>query len=217
MLQFFLKKDTGKKFNYIITTPDDYDREKETLPLIVFLHGAGDRGDDLNLVKNIGIPMLFQQNQPVRAITFSPQCDSDKVWNTQIYPVKELIDEIVEEYHIDKNRITITGMSMGGYGTWEMALTFPHFFAAIAPICGGGMAWRAELLRHLPIRAFHGDIDDVVDVRNSIEMVDAVNRAGGHAELILYHNIAHWSWVNAYEDSDLVAWLYRHSKEDTNA
>lgn len=211
MLQIFDKKETGKAFSYLFSVPENFDKEKESLPLIVFLHGAGERGDDPRMVDVNGIPLLFRETSPVRAITFSPQCQVGRVWQTQIYPLKELIDEIVEEYNVDKNRITITGLSMGGFGTWEMGMSFPDYFAALAPVCGGGAAWRGDLLK-MPIRAFHGTADTEVPVRNSIELVDSVNAHGGNAELILYHNVGHNSWTRAYEESDLVEWLCKQKK-----
>lgn len=121
--------------------------------------------------------------------------------------MKELIDFIVREYNIDTNRISITGISMGGFGTWEMALTYPNFFAAIAPVCGGGMSWRAGALKNLPIWAFHGDADNVVPIKNSVEMVNAVIAAGGNAKLTVFHNVTHNSWDEAYTSSNVVEWL----------
>ena len=211
MLQIFDKKDTGKPFSYLLTLPEGFDKEKESLPLIVFLHGAGERGDNPEMVAVNGIPKLFRETSPVRAITFSPQCQPNRIWNTQIYPLKAMIDEITETYRIDKNRITVTGLSMGGFGTWELGMSFPDAFAALAPVCGGGTSWRCDLLK-MPIRAFHGTDDQTVPVRNSIEMVDAVNTTGGHAELTLYHRVGHDSWTKTYEETDLVDGLYRQSK-----
>lgn len=212
MQKAYLKKDTGKKFNYLLSTPDNYDKSKESLPLIIFLHGAGERGEDPWVINRNGIAFLFDKESPVRAVTLSPQCAEGKIWITQVYDLKELIDDIVEEYNIDKKRITITGLSLGGFGTWMMGYTFPDFFAAMAPVCGGGISFGSEVLKDVPIRAFHGSADDVVPLVYSTLMVDHIRDHGGRAELVIYHGFGHDSWTNAYEDSDLVYWLYKQSK-----
>ncbi len=199
--------DESVSFNVLISTPNDYDNEKESLPLIVFLHGAGERGDDINLIKLLGIPKLFDKSSPVRAVTLSPQCKSDKVWNSQVYALKHLIDSVVRKYNIDKSRISITGLSMGGFGTWEMATTFPEFFSAIAPLCGGGMSWRAPLIGKTPVWAFHGMCDTIVEPMYSEVMVKAINNVGGNARLSLYPGVGHDVWVNAYEHEPLLQWL----------
>ena len=198
-----------KTYRYYLSAPDNYDPEKESLPLIVFLHGAGERGTDINLVKTHGIPKLFEKNyNKTRAVTVSPQCDPGMTWNGQVQDLKTFIDHIVGKYNIDKDRISITGLSMGGFGTWAMGLAYPGYFSALAPVCGGnGMIWLAELLKDIPIRAFHGAADAVVLPSASIEMVEAVNKAGGKAELTLYEGVGHDSWIQAYEQTDLIEWL----------
>ena len=173
-----------------VYVPENISAEK--LPLIVFLHGAGERGngkEDLEKLKLAGIPKYLNQDKEYPAVILMPQCPCDLVWN------------------IDQSRISITGLSMGGYGTWEMGLTYPNFFSAMAPICGGGMSWRANLLKDTPIWAFHGDADNVVPLQNSIEMVDAVNKASGKARLTIFYNVAHNSWDEAYNHSTVMKWL----------
>lgn len=194
---------------YIVTTPTGFAPE-ERLPLIVFLHGAGERGSDLDVIRVHGIPKLFTADPDyhgLRVITLSPQCPADDVWNTHVHALHALIEQTIAQYHADPDRVTITGMSMGGFGTWEMACRYPELFAAAAPVCGGGMVWRAGALRHMPIRAFHGDCDSVVLPEYSLEMVRAVNAAGGHAELTLYPGVGHNSWENVYDRGDVIEWL----------
>jgi predicted peptidase len=204
---------TEKTYRFFLSTPDNYDPAKECLPLIVFLHGAGERGSDINLVKIHGVPKIFDKANDLRVVTVSPQCELNMVWNSQVYELKAFIDHIVEEYNIDKQRISITGLSMGGFGTWAMGLTFPDYFSALAPVCGGsGMIWLAHLLKDIPIRAFHGTDDTVVLPSGSIEMVNAVNEAGGKAQLTLYDGVGHDSWVQAYEQTDLIKWLAEQVK-----
>lgn len=203
----------GVTFPYLLSTPDNYDPTVESLPLIVFLHGAGERGTNPEKVKVHGIPKYFDESSPFRVVTLSPQCAEDRIWNTQAYEVKELIDRIVEEYNIDQKAISLTGLSMGGYGTWEMGMSFPGFFAALAPICGGGTSWRAGLLKDTPIRTFHGSDDQSVPIAQTLEMYNAVRACGGNIEITVYSGVGHDSWVNAYEQSDLIEWLAKARKE----
>lgn len=202
-----------KTYRYLLSTPENYDSKTESLPLIVFLHGAGERGVDINEVKIHGIPKIFDKGNELRVITVSPQCDLDTTWNAQVDELKAFIDYIADEYNIDKNRISITGLSMGGFGTWAMGIAFPDYFSALAPVCGGnGMIWLAPLLKDIPIWAFHGTEDTVVLPSASIEMVEAVNNAGGKAQLTLYEGVAHDSWIQAYEQTDLIEWLINQVK-----
>ena len=197
--------------SYIVTVPDDMDAANEKLPLIVFLHGAAARGEDLDLLEEVvGMPLLFGETSTfngVRAITLSPQCPSGAVWNHLVFPVKELIDHILEEYPIDRDRVSITGFSMGGFGTWDVICTYPKLFSAAAPICGGGLSWRAGALKTLPIRVFHGDADTVVPLSYSEQMVDAVKKIGGNISLTVYPGVDHSSWIPAYRTSDVIEWL----------
>lgn len=203
------------EMGFQLTCPDDFCSQKESLPLIVGLHGAGERGTEPEKLRVHGIGKLFHADPchgGHRAITLCPQCPEGLVWNNLVLGLKELIDMVVADYHVDPLRISITGLSMGGFGTWEMALTYPHFFSCAAPICGGGLSWRCNLLKELPIRAFHGTADTVVPLSYSSVMVNAVNAAGGKAELITFEGVGHNSWNPAYETTDLIAWMLSQSK-----
>lgn len=201
--------------SYIVTVPDDIKDEK--LPLIVFLHGAAARGEDLDLLEEVvGMPLLFGEASTfngVRAITLSPQCPSGAVWNHLVFPVKELIDCILEEYPIDRDRVSITGFSMGGFGVWDMICTYPEMFSAAAPICGGGLSWRVGVLNKLPIRAFHGGADTVVPPVYSETMVETVKMIGGNATLTVYPGVDHGSWKPAYQTSDVIEWLLQQRRK----
>ena len=189
----------------------------EKLPLIVFLHGAGERGngkESLEKLKLVGIPKYLSKGQDYPAIILMPQCPCNFVWNNLVLPLKGLIDKTVMDYNIDQSKVSITGLSMGGYGTWEMGLTYPNLFSAMAPICGGGLSWRAGRLKNMPIWAFHGDADNIVPLQNSIEMVDAVNKTGGKARLTILHNVAHNSWDEAYNHSTVMKWLISQKNAD---
>lgn len=196
------------KLGYYVYEPK---REKEEkLPLVVFLHGAGERGDgegELDKIFNIAIPRMIKEGKKYPAVVLMPQCPSNMVWNDIVFALKNLIDSIVLKYNIDDKKISITGISMGGYGTWEMGMLFPEFFSAMAPVCGGGLSWRCFLLKDTPIWAFHGDQDEVVPITNSLELVDAVNKNDGQAKLTILPKHGHDIWHQVYEQTDIIEWL----------
>lgn len=196
--------------NYILTAPDDV-KEGERLPLIVFLHGAGERGDDINLVKIYCVPKLFV-NDPchkgLRAYTLSPQCPHNSTWIDYKRELISLIDSVIENNLIDRSRVSLCGISMGGFGTWEMAMTYSDRFYKIAPLCGGGMNWRAWSLK-MPIRVYHGRRDDVVPLCQSEAMVNSVKAQGGDVEFTVYDDLSHNCWDRAFEETDLIEWLVK--------
>ena len=192
--------------NYILTCPEDL-RAGEKLPLIVFLHGAGERGDDIKLVQIYCVPKLFVNDQNYkRAYTLSPQCPHNTTWIDYKKELMSLIDFAIENNQIDSERVSLCGISMGGFGTWEMAMTYPNRFYKIAPLCGGGMNWRAWSLK-MPIRVYHGRLDDVVPLCQSEAMVNSVKAQGGTVEFTIYDDLSHNCWDRAFEQTDLIEWL----------
>ncbi len=187
-------------------------KPKNKLPLVMFLHGAGERGNDLELVKYHGIPKLIEQGQDFPFIAVSPQCPKDSWWPLELEALKGLLDDIIAKHNVDKKRIYLTGLSMGGYGTWYLAGLYPKTFAAIAPICGGGDFVLGQQLTHMPIWAFHGDKDVVVPLAESKRMVDIVKKAGGKAKLTVYKNVDHDSWTKTYNNPKFYEWLLSHKK-----
>jgi predicted peptidase len=185
-------------------------KPKTKLPLVMFLHGAGERGNDLDLVKIHGIPKLIEQGQAFPFIAVSPQCPKDSWWPLELESLKGLLDEIISKHDVDKKRVYLTGLSMGGYGTWYLAGLYPQTFAAIAPICGGGDFVLGEQLATMPIWAFHGDKDNVVPLSESQRMVDIVKKAGGKAKLTVYKNVDHDSWTKTYNNPKFYEWLLSH-------
>lgn len=132
-------------FGATVTTPTGFDPEKESLPMIVFLHGAGERGEDLSIVNKVGLPKYFTADpdyKGLRVITLSPQCPDYTVWNDVSLQLFQFILKAAKAYNADMDRISVTGLSMGGFGTWEMVISHPDFFSAAAPICGGGSDMR---------------------------------------------------------------------------
>lgn len=201
-----------RKLGYILSIPEE---RRQDLPLLIYLHGAGERGTRLDHVQVHAIPKLIRAGAEIPAIVLCPQCPAAYVWNNVVADLKQLIDEIVLEFGILPDRICITGSSMGGYGTWEMGLTYRNFFSALAPVAGGAMAWRASNLRTTPIRTWHGDLDDAVTIANSIEMVEAVNRTGGCAVLETLKGFGHNDGIDeAYSNTDLIPWLLKQRRTD---
>ena len=198
----------GKEFNYLLYAHED--REKEKLPLIVFLHGAGERGDTLDTLPSVmknGLPRYLEDTgAKPRCVAVFPQCPCGSYWVADVQRVLRFVDEVESLYGTHPDRVALTGISMGGFGTWFTALASPDRFFRIAPVCGGGMPWAASTLK-MPVRAFHGDCDTVVLPSCSIDMIDAVQKGGNtDARLTIYHNVNHDSWTLAY-DSALLSFL----------
>lgn len=202
------------QMNCPVYLPQDF-KDDEQLPMIVFLHGAGERGTDPELVKIHGVGKYAARGDlNVRAVIITPQVPNHTLtWNHLYEEAFDIIQTMAEKYHVDESRISLTGLSMGGFGTWELGILHPDYFSALAPICGGGMSWRAGALKNVPIRAFHGDKDDTVEPELSQFMVDAVNRAGGNAQLTIFHDVGHGSWIPAYEDTNVIAWLTQQKRK----
>jgi predicted peptidase len=196
---------------YLLWLPADYKKVKhKTYPLLIFLHGSGERGDDLNLVKKWGPPSFVEQHPKFPFILLSPQCPNGRWWD--IYELNRWLDKIIHKYRVDTTRIYLTGLSMGGFATWQWASAYPQRFAAIAPVCGGGDIQFADDISKVPVWAFHGQDDPVVPDKRTVEMVDAVNANGGHAKKTIYPGVGHNSWINAYNDQELYTWFLEHKK-----
>lgn len=199
------------RINYLLYLPPDY-ATKEKVPLLVFLHGAGERGDDLEKVKRHGPPKLIDQGKTFPFIIVSPQCGTGQWWTTKQAELTALIDDIVSKYKVDRERIYLTGLSMGGFGTWSLAAYTSDRFAAIIPICGGGEPIAARVLKNTPVWAFHGGKDPIVAVKRSQEMVDAINKANGDAKLTIYPDAGHDSWTATYDNPEIYEWLLAHKR-----
>jgi predicted peptidase len=198
---------------YLFYLPENYGQRNELWPLILFLHGAGERGSDLELVKKHGIPKIAEEQMDFPFIVVSPQCPVGSRWTQEHVMLKALLDEIIADYNVDTSRIYLTGLSMGGFGTWSFASENPTIFAAIAPVCGGGDISMADNLINIPIWAFHGAKDTVVPLERSVEMVNAVNNLGGDARLTVYPDADHDSWTQTYDNLQLYKWLLSHKKK----
>ncbi|HRA89435.1 MAG TPA: alpha/beta hydrolase-fold protein [Planctomycetaceae bacterium] len=202
------------EMGYLLYLPKDYET-KESWPLVLFLHGSGERGDDLELVKKHGPPKLISEGKQFPFIVVSPQCPKDATWE----PLKltALLDEVVRNQKVDEDQICVTGLSMGGFGTWELAAYSPKRFAAISPICGGGEPRWAKRFAHLPTWAFHGAKDEGVPLKLSQEMIDAMTKNGGTPKLTIYPDAEHDSWTETYNNPEFYEWLLAQKRMPTAA
>jgi predicted peptidase len=194
---------------YYLYVPDGYGIGDREWPLVLFLHGSGERGTDLNRVKVHGPPKLVDLGKKFPFILVSPQCPDDEEWSTDM--LGALLDEVEGHYAVDKNRVYVTGLSMGGYGTWKLGMTFPDRFAALAPICGGGSGVNICSLKNVPVRAYHGKLDPVVPIEEEEKLVKRLQACGGHAELIVYPEAGHDAWTATYNDPAFYDWLLSQS------
>ncbi|RLS58063.1 MAG: phospholipase [Planctomycetota bacterium] len=199
-------------------------------PLVIFLHGAGERGDDNTAQLVHGVPRFAQDDylEKYPCFVIAPQCPREKIWASTHWsdpqaalkdepspPTKllmELLDSVEVSLPIDKDREYLTGLSMGGYGTWDMAQRQPQRFAAIVPVCGGADVKQMERIKHLPVWIFHGDQDQAVKVERSREAVAALQAVGAKPIYSEYPGVGHDSWNKAYADEKLYEWLFRQKR-----
>jgi predicted peptidase len=192
------------KMNYLLFLPEGYGKKDKKWPLLVFLHGAGETGTNLAKVKVHGPPKIVETKKDFPFIVVSPQAPR---FGWDVTTLNALLDDILAKYKVDKDRVYLTGLSMGGFGTWTWAAAHPGRFAAIVPICGGGDPSTAKKLKDLPIWVFHGAKDRVVPVARSRAMVKAVKDAGGDPKLTIYPDAGHDSWTETYNNPELYKWL----------
>jgi predicted peptidase len=204
--QTAVQLDLQATLRHWVDLPAGYaDAPERHWPLIVFLHGAGERGERLGAVRVHGLPKLLDGGQAVPAIVVSPQCEADFDWDPHL--LHGLLQALKTQWRIDERRVTATGLSMGGAGCWDWAMQYPGDLAGIAPVCGFGRWLRIARMHTVPVRAYHGLDDDVVPADASRRLVTALRGAGGQAELTLYPGVGHDAWTPAYADPGLLPWL----------
>ena len=192
--------------SYLLYLPESYHAQPEKRwPFILFLHGAGERGDNPAYVATQGLPKLLQDEPDFPFIVLSPQCMSGSWWRSDV--LEAVLDEAMSEYRIDRERIYLTGLSMGGFGTWALAIANPQRFAAIAPICGGGDANAVCRIKHVPVWTFHGARDTIVPIERTEVMVDALKKCGGQVCFTVYPEAGHDSWTQTYANPQLYNWF----------
>lgn len=200
------------RLRYLLYLPPGYGADPSRgWPLVLFLHGAGERGDDLDLVRRHGVPRRVEE-EDFPFVAVSPQCAAGASWHRQLPALKSLLEEVLACHTIDPDRVYLTGISMGGYGAWHLAARFPQLFAAVVPVCGGGLPSagfpeKVCALRDVPVWAFHGAEDLVVPVQETTQLVEKLRACGGDVRLTIYPGVGHDSWTRTYAEPQLYAWL----------
>ena len=187
-------------------------------PLVLFLHGAGERGRDLELIKREGLPRVVGTGPASGFMMVAPQCPVGATWGPYLRTLVALLDDVVAGHPVDGRRVYLTGISMGGYGAWALAALNPQRFAALVPVCGGGLRSLGfpEKVRELvgmPVWAFHGALDDIVSPGETRVLVEALAAAGGDVRFTLYPEAGHDSWSRAYAEPELYAWLLARQRD----
>jgi len=209
--KFILGDNPNECIRYLIYMPANYsDKMNARYPMVIFLHGVKERGNIIDKVRFNGLPKLVEEGQSFPFIIISPLCPEGKWWEPDVLYL--LITDIFEKYNVDKKRVYLTGLSMGGFGTWILAYAYPELFAAIVPVCGGAYPYMAEKIKDIPAWVFHGAKDYFVPLIRSQEMVDALKKAGGNVKFTVYPEAGHDSWTETYKSPELYKWLLEQSK-----
>jgi predicted peptidase len=193
---------------YLLALPADYDKQPEQKwPLVLFLHGSGERGDDIEKVKVHGPPKLVAAGKDFPFVLVSPQCESGSHWNPQ--ELAKLVEHAANTWRVNRQRLYVTGLSMGGLGTWSLISEFPGMFAAAIPICGRGDPAAAEKLKTTPTWIFVGAEDRAETVANCETMAAELKKAGGDVQIKVYPDLRHDCWTVTYENPEVYAWLLK--------
>jgi lysophospholipase L1-like esterase/poly(3-hydroxybutyrate) depolymerase len=219
----------GQSLGYRLLTPRDYDAAKD-YPVVLFLHGAGERGTDNEAQLKHGAPLFAkpEMREKFPCFVIVPQCPPGEKWVDLDWSAESLrqperpssamvlalaaLAAVQEEFSTDANRVYVTGISMGGYGTWDLIARYPERFAAAVPVCGGGDPAKISAAKKVPLWAFHGENDEVVKVTRTTELIEALRAAGGEPLVTLYPNTGHDSWTNAYSEPELLPWLFAQKR-----
>ena len=204
----YQRTETVSLYKYLIYLPENYDANgMKRWPLIIYLHGKSACGSDLNKLKRYGIPFFIDRGMQFKAIVISPQCPGGKNWTTDNW-FESLFEELNTKYHIDSTRIYLTGMSMGGFGAWDLAIKYPKRFAAVVPFCGGGRPQKVCAIKDVPIWVFHGNEDKQVPIERSAEMVQALIKCGGSPKFTILRGQGH-DIHRTYADEKIYQWMYK--------
>lgn len=205
------RTEKSEYYKYLLYLPDKYKEDKDkSWPLIIYLHGKSACGNNLDKVRRYGLPFFLDRDMKVDAIVAAPQCPTGKNWVTDNWFIT-FLDDIKEKYHIDDSRIYLTGMSLGGFGTFSLAIKYPDLFAAVSPFCGGGQPQTVAPMKDIPTWVFHGDRDEQVPLKRSQEMVDAIKKCGGDPKFTILKGMPHDIHRN-YNNPELYEWMLSHSK-----
>ena len=200
------------KLGYLLYLPENYGKANERSPLLLFLHGSGERGNDLSLVTIHGPPKMISQGQHLPFVVVSPQCPEKQGWNTTT--LLALLDDLEARYSIDRDRVYVTGLSMGGFGTWALIAAEPDRFAAAVPVCGHAHPRDAHPAAHVPTWVHVGDRDHRSLVGNSRGMVNSLQAMNADVKFTIYSGVGHDCWTQTYGTPELYEWMLRHRVSD---
>ena len=203
--------DLAEKYPYLVDLPQGYDADPgKRWPLILYLHGGHENGHNLQLIRVSGLAGVIAKGRQIPAIVISPQCPYGEEWNQRV--LSQLLDEVCAKYHVDPDRIYLTGISMGGDAVWDLALDHPERFAALVTIAAESDPEDTARIKDIPVWAFHGQKDDVVPVEQAIDMVNGIRQAGGHAHLTLFPDLGHGAWDQTYAEDAIYTWLFAQKR-----
>ena len=206
-----MKKSPEQTLHYWLYLPERYEMSKQQdFPLVLFLHGGGEVGDSLALVKKNGLPREIARGKQFPFVMVAPQNPKNQLWDDAL--VLTLLNDIIDTYRIDEDRVYLTGMSRGGFGAWRMAIQNPDKFAAVVPVCGGGVPDYARRIKDVPVWAFHGAKDRLIPLSRTVEMVEALLAAGGNVKLTVYPEAGHDSWTETYRNPQLYEWMLQQKR-----
>ena len=216
-VELSFKTSDEAKVDYLLYLPKDYEAGGDKkFPLMYFLHGRGESKGPLSLVAKWGPPKMAAAGQDMPFILVSPQCPVEDYWNSedQLTRLTELLAHVTANHSVDETKISLTGLSMGGYGSWALAAMHPKKFAAVVPVCGGGKPEFAEKIKDIPIWVWHGDQDSAVPFKLAVEMVDEIKKAGGESvQFTSLEGIGHNCWSAAYSTPQLFEWMLKQTLE----
>jgi predicted esterase len=206
----YKKLGENQDYPHLTYLPEGYDKDTHPWPLILFLHGSGERGNNLDKVKEQGPLGYIHQGHPLPFIVITPQCPEDEWWSPD--RLARLLDQVSAQLRVDPKRIYVTGLSMGGFGSFDLGASYPDKIAAIAPLSGGESPELAERLKKMPTWIFHGTEDNVVPARFSEDIAHAMEKLGAPVKLTLYPGVGHGGWNVTYGDPGLYSWFLQQSK-----
>ncbi len=205
---------TKANYSYLLYLPRDCSKQTNKYPLVIYLHGASQRGNDLNKLKGYGLPYLIEKGQNFDFIIASPQCPDDKYWTLEDW-FDSLYLDLITKYKIDSTRVYVTGISMGGYGVYGVGMDYPDKFAALIPLCGGCFdsdTSRICNLKNTPIWAFHGTADTIIPISETERIVNALKKCNGNIKYTRLENEGHHLQFLYEKNPEIYEWMLKQKK-----
>ncbi|MGW3178889.1 carboxylesterase family protein [Kitasatospora sp. NPDC001119] len=208
----FAVDDDGNDLGYLLSLPDGYQDGPGPWPLLLFLHGALERGEDPAVLAAHGPVRQIAEGARLPFVVLAPQCPAHSSWVAELSSLAALLAEVEREVRIDPDRRYVTGLSMGGTGSWALAARYPRRFAAAVPVCGSWLRESAPRLTAVPVWTFHGEEDEVIPVSHTERLVDELRALGGPVRFTRYPGVGHDSWTRTYDDPEVYDWLLAQSR-----